>query len=333
MKIVMEIGKLETGTYQPRERDGKLPAPETWLRLMGRPVPEQGTQPQSTAWVRAISYKAVADALKAALQGLAPEGTGIGATRTIIELEGDWNTRTVDGKPATAFVVSKFDLRTGPSVELSRLRRDAETVRASAAAAYAAGDVSSAYLALETFVSELALRAPFAGTGHAPSPNAPEEKALKSFAKADGKDLPLRANAVTPPAAKADEADVAQDADAAPSEVQAEAVVPAAPDADAIEAAKPAEETVEAKVETAEASVAEEDSQAGVVEETDAAQVEAATEPAGPAEPTDIVAQIQEDMEKEESVAPAPVVRAPVAPRMPMPRRPPPPPSPMGMKR
>lgn len=194
MKIVMEIGKFEHGTFTPRGKEGQPDAAETWVRLVGRPVPEQGAEAMDARWLRTISYGPVADALKAKINEVTFDGDKVGSLRLIVDLEGEWKTRVQKSetgeKEVRSFVVSKFDLRTGPSVELSRLRRDADVKLAEAAATVEAGDLSSAYRALEAFVAGIALRGPVIGNEAQVSiQDGPEERALKAFAKADGKDL------------------------------------------------------------------------------------------------------------------------------------------------
>lgn len=272
MKIVMEIAKFEHGTYTPRPKEGQDAAsPESWLRLVGRPVPEKGAEAPEARWLRAISYRGVADALKGKLGEITIDGDKVAGFRLIVELEGEWKSRVKDGKTVQSFEVSKFELRTGPSVELSRLRRDADAKLAEASATADAGDLASAYRALEEFVSSIALRSPSVGAEtQVSAENGPEERALKAFAKADGKPLSE---------ARREEAKPAVEASAEPESAKAQA-----------------EAVVDAPVEP--------------VVETPAIETE-----------------------QPEVAAPKVPPKIPVAPRMPMLRRPPPPPAPPGMKR
>lgn len=300
MKIVMEIGKFEHGTYNPKVKDGQQPTVETWLRLMGRPVPDEGAEATESRWVRAISYKRVAEALKHALGELTYDGDKIGALRVIVDLEGEWKTKTTADKVIKSFEIHKFEIRTGPSVELARLRRDADVKLAEAGAAKAGGDLSSAYLALESFVAGIALRAPgVEGSMQVSMENGPEEQALKAFARADGKEVPVRQSQEPTSSAKVE-------APADPEPVAAPVVVP-----------EMVTHEPEAQVEAMPESGAED-------EPDNVTDAVTEVSPEVSSAPVDIVADIQAAVEAEEKAAPVAPPRAPLAPRMPMLRRPPP---------
>lgn len=154
MKIMLEITRFASGV----SNNNKL-----WTQVSG--LDRNGRR------VDAVCFDQMADTVKKTITKMIPDGAEVGSQRLLIDLAGefrDGKQKVRDGKPVTradgspvlhrSFHIETFRLLTGPTLEMARMRRDADMRLTKAEKMSVAGDVNGAYRVLGEFVAGLCSR-------------------------------------------------------------------------------------------------------------------------------------------------------------------------------
>lgn len=262
--LVLEVAGIEGGTFQKEGKGPDVP----YLRVWGYALP-------NGRWASTISYGDRATALHAELKAGAAPGEAPEDRHPVIKAEGAWTERRRPGEDGAervqrSFRVDKFEILTGPALELQKQRRQGAKALKDAGKALKGGELMQAYLMLEAYVARVA-RAPQPSVEMGPaalpeagalseseaSGPAPEETALARYAEIDAKRLG-RVPEASVPEAPSEPASVRAEADTAdpalPAETVAESPEPVTPS-----------DSAEAQVASAEADKVVADAEAAVV--------------------------------------------------------------------